>query len=760
MAAKKGAAYIAHIRKDEQGEWKVQTLEEHIQGVSDLSANFADEFGLGVLGRLMGKLHDKGKEQKAFQEYIAAFSGYAEELKCKNSRNHTPEHVPHAYIGGLCAKELLGQAAFLIAYPILGHHRGLYDFVDYETVMNGNTIPDDIGKEKTGFDKTAALEPLKNLLKHPEEIHHLIRMLFSSLVDADWLDTEAFMQPETAALRRKEYDLNPLLGRLERHLAQINRKVTETQPKDNSIGKTHVNEIRKEIQGLCAEAAEKAPGIYSLTAPTGGGKTLSSMLWALRHAVKYGKHRIIIAIPYTSIIVQTAEVLTKIFGTENVLAHYSTNDFNSKSTYEGMDNSLADRLRLATENWDYPIIVTTNVQLFESLFSNKPSRCRKLHNICNSVLILDEVQTLPTTHLQPIVDALSVLQNTFGVSVLMTTASMPALTGSYGTKPAIFKGLREVHEIIPSERQLHKKLSRVKMEFIDSRENRNDYDSIAERLSQHERVLCIVNTRKDALQIYQRLQNVPGQCIHLSRLMCPKHIQDSIRRIRELLDDNEGGPVRVVATQLIEAGVDIDFPVVYRQIAGLDSLIQAAGRCNREGRLQTGHTFVFHLDTGTPSGFINYSTNATEALLSKDRQQDWFDPMVIKQYFEQLYGRCTEFDEPKVSENGKFPNLKFETMAEKFKLINDDAIQVTVPYSEDCRQIIGQIKQGNWDNPAIRRLSQYMVGLHKKDFQELFNAGIIEQLSEGLFYLADERQYDMQTGISLQNHYLEEIFIK
>lgn len=735
---------IAHIRND-NGIWKIQTITKHSAGVAELTEKFLKDFGLGELAKLMGLLHDVGKNQEAFQRYIAAESGYTP--NCKSER------VPHAYIGGLYAQKILGDASFIIAYPILGHHRGLYNCDDYQNIMK-SCIPPECDIALPHFDLEAAIAPLRNLckcFKRSDDIHYLIRMMFSSLVDADWLDTEAFMQPCVSTLRQRNDNIAILLERLEKHLLLIGANAP----------KTSVNNIRDEIQKLCAKAAEESPAIFSLTVPTGGGKTLSSMLFALRHAVKYGKKRIIIAIPYNSIIAQTASVLKGIFGAENVLEHHSNVDFSASDEDNVRNNDpLPDKLRLASENWDYPIVVTTNVQLFESLYSNKPGRCRKLHNICNSVLILDEVQTLPITFLQPIVNVLSALHTAFGVSVLMTTASMPALARNYrGTGRQEFRGLDTVHEIIPADMQLHKRLARTELKFIDTRINSNNYDSIARCISRHSKVLCIVNTRNDALEIFKRLNNDEGHCIHLSRLMCSRHIQDNISLIKQLLNTKGTGIVRVVSTQLIEAGVDIDFPIIYRQIAGLDSLIQAAGRCNREGKQKVGYTYVFHLNKELPRGFISDTANATESLVSDIITYDWFSPETIRKYFERLYSRCGEFDEPNVSGLCKSSGFYFETVSNKFTLIKDDSVQVIVPYKESS-YIIENLKHNGWNNSLFRKLGQYSVGVLKNQFKELYAAGMLEELYDGIFYLSDSSQYNLQTGLNLQNNYLEEIFIK
>ena len=378
----------------------------------------------------------------------------------------------------------------------------------------------------------------------------------------------------------------------------------------------------------------------------------------MKHAVNHAMSRIIIAIPYTSIIVQTAGLLKKIFGEENVLEHHSS--FNPDDI---KNEKICEKAKLATENWDYPIIVTTNVQLFESMFSNKPSVCRKLHNVVNSVIILDEVQTLPTDYLQPIVDAMKAYQKMFGVSILLTTASQPVLSGLIeGSNPKVgFEGLEHIMEIIPRKFALHDKLRRVKLEIDNTGRT---YDEMAEKVSKYDKVLCIVNTRKDAKELYDRLPN-EGVKLHLSRMMCPAHVSETICKIKALLKDEACSVVRVVATQLVEAGVDIDFPIVFRQETGLDSVLQAAGRCNREGKKAIGYTFVFSLaaDKRIPFGTIAATNNAR---LSLPMESDWFDPSVMKEYFQQLYSRKGTFDKKEMKHYLYNPEeLCFETASKK-----------------------------------------------------------------------------------------------
>ena len=543
---KEGRIIISHI-KSVGDEWIIQSNEEHQQGVAKMAKGFANNFGMAEWGCILGLLHDIGKTKQAFQQHIIKESGY-------QPKTIVVGDYTHAYVGGLVAKQIFPNHYKLISNILMGHHRGLYDDGDWKELIK-KSIPEDI--------KTPCINAnlsLPNRDYQEKDIHHIIRMMFSSLVDADYLDTEAFMQPAQSALRNSKVSMDELYKKLEKHLDNLNKNTSESE----------VNNIRRYVQQCCRKQSEGSVNYYSLTVPTGGGKTLSSVLWALKHAIKNHLQRIIIAIPYTSIITQTAEVLRNIFGDENVLEHHSNVD-------EVNDNSESFQIKkLATENWDYPIIVTTNVQLFESLFSNRPSVCRKLHNIVKSVLILDEVQTLPVNYLRPIVDTLNTLQRIFEVSVLFTTASQPVLTGNIvgSNKLNNFNALPEIHEIIPKEANLQQKLKRTTLD-IDT--ERSTYDEIAKRLSQHHQVLCIVNTRKDAKELFNRLPD-EGHRLHLSRMMCPDHIKTTLEQLKQLLKSDEKEPIRVVATQLIEAGVDIDFPVVFRQEAGLDSILQAAGR--------------------------------------------------------------------------------------------------------------------------------------------------------------------------------------
>ncbi len=726
---------ISHVRPpyDDSEEWSLQSNEDHSNQVAQLAAKFANEFGLSDIARIAGLLHDKGKEQQAFQSYIKQVSGYDTTLP------QQPK-APHAYVGALIAKKLYPQFYPLLSSIIIGHHRGLYDFSEFVAKIQESKMPCDVVID--GMTEISTPQ----ITGTPNDIHHIIRQLFSCQVDADWLDTELFMNAGNAQLRGNSSTMAELSVKLNNYLDTLKCNAPLTP----------LNKIRDNIQQLCYKSADSATGFYSLSVPTGGGKTLSSLLWAVHHCIKHNKRRIIIAIPYTSIITQTAQVLRDIFGAENVLEHHSaTNIKISDDSTEGL------RQKLATENWDYPIIVTTNVQLFESIYSNRTSSCRKLHNICNSVLILDEAQVLPLEYLQPIIDSLKSYQRVFGVSVLFTSASLPAFRNTIldeafkesSRQKSPLNGFSEIKEIIPENLGLHKLLQRTELYFD---EHTSSYDDIAESIASHPRVLCVVNTRKDALEIFSRLPD-NGYNIHLSRMMCSKHLATTIAKIKEILKQDCTTPIRVISTQLIEAGVDIDFPVVYRQEAGLDSILQAAGRCNREGRIEGfAPVYVFKLDRASPRGFISHGINSLKNMTDIS---DWYSPETMIKYFVQLYSRTDTFDKAKIEDKLYNPLPEFETASKEFRLIDDNTMTVIVNYGKSA-ELIAQLKANGINYSLRKELLQYSVNLREYDFNILKQSNIIEEVVNGIYFLTDKKQYDNKIGLKLQNHFLEEILIK
>ena len=716
---------VSHVR---QSDMAIQCNDEHQEGVAEKAESFAAVFGLGDCGRIMGLLHDKGKEQVEWQKYIQGVTGINKECEHIKSGPH------HAYVGAVIAQMQYPWIAPLIAQPIAGHHRGLYDYCDF------------IEETKQGLPEGVTLDEVipYHLPKLPKlehyDLHHVVRMLFSCLVDADSLDTEAFMTPEQAKLRGSHTSLPELLRIMEHFLRNLRGEAIDSE----------VNRVRNYVQEQCVRMSQGKIGFYSLTVPTGGGKTLSSVLWALHHAVKNNLQRIIIAIPYTSIIVQTASTLKRIFGEDNVLEHHS-----NVNPEEISEKELRERLQLATENWDYPIIVTTNVQLFESLFSNKRSDCRKLHNIAKSVIILDEVQTLPLGFYRPIVHSLDTLQRVFGTSILFTTASQPILSGRIeGTNPMVgFDALQSVHEIIPPEARLHDKLRRVELQFL---QGPRSYDEITAELSRHKTVLCIVNTRRDAKELYERLPD-EGIRLHLSRMMCPAHVSTTIERIKKEIKAPGERPIRVIATQLIEAGVDIDFPVVFRQEAGLDSILQAAGRCNREGILKLCTTYVFSLGKEHPLP-LGHITQANNARLGMGQQDDWFAPEAMTCYFKQLHSHMGSFDEKQIQDLLYKPECEFEEAAHRFHLIDDQTVSVIVNWKESL-SLYQQLISSGPSYPLMKKLSQFSVNVRERDFNKLKSMGAVDEPFDGIYSVTAPGFYKTDTGLSLDNQWMEETFI-
>lgn len=713
--------YISHVKKDKESNFEIQTNEAHSLNVALFAKQFADKFNFGDWAYLMGILHDKGKEQADFQIHIKRSSGMEEGKDIR---------VEHAYVGALIAKEYFQNTFPFLSLAILCHHSGLYDYTYFEMKMNEMKLPEEISTEIHLPNKINLDYPdlVRSLAKEGNRSfycwNHIQRVLFSCLVDADDLDTEKFMNPGIARLRKtRKKTLKELLPLLEKKLNSFKAD-------------TDVNKIRKEILDNCSDKSDAPTGFYSMTVPTGGGKTLTSLLWAMKHAIYNNQDRIIIAIPYTSIITQTSEIFRSIFGSENVLEHHSNVNMDSMSSTETL------QARLAAENWDYPIIVTTNVQFFESIYSNRTSRCRKLHNICNSVVILDEVQTLPTDFLQPIINAMKAYNKCFNTSFLFTTASMPILS-----KEAIriegLQGIESIHELIPKKMDLQNRLKRVDIEF-DKEES--SYDDIAARLRRENKVLCIVNTRKNAYEIFRRIsdkQELPDEInIHLSKNMCPKHIAEKLQQIKIALDGNKYKIIRVISTQLIEAGVDIDFPVVYRQKAGLDSIIQASGRCNREGKINRGLTHIFKIQSEKDFGMIWQARQATENVQNKDIQST----EAMSEYFNQFYYNISRFDSKGICDMLNNPRkMMFQTAADNFHLIDNEGYNVIVNF-ENCEKYINKLKKEDISYDLSKNISKFAVNISKRNFDAFVKDGILEEIN-GYYYLKDKERYNSKIGL-------------
>jgi CRISPR-associated endonuclease/helicase Cas3 len=510
-------------------------------------------------------------------------------------------------------------------------------------------------------------------------------------------------------------------------------------------------EILRHVRGEAAHT----PGLFSLTVPTGGGKTLASLAFALDHAIRHGLRRVIFVIPFTSIVEQNARVFREALGdlgASAVLEHHSAFVEQPAPSSDPDRYQSMEKLHLAMENWDMPIVVTTAVQFFESLFAARPAQCRKLHNIAGSVVILDEAQTLPLKLLRPCVAAIDELARNYRSSIVLCTATQPALRA-----PEFVGGLEGVHELAPNPGRLFRQLERVRVRHVGVL----DDDALAGHMREREQVLCIVNNRRHARAVYQAMADLPG-VRHLTTLMCAKHRSDVLAEVRQLLKD--GLPCRLVSTSLIEAGVDVDFPTVLRAEAGLDSIAQAAGRCNREGRraLQTSETLVFEVandDWAPPRELVRFAQAAREVL--RLHGDDPLSPAAIERYFRLLYWQKGDkeldgCDLLGLLRGSRPDSLPLETLAAKFRMIDNAQRPVIVPYDDAARKALDELRFAQGCVGLARKLQPYVVQVSRQGFDELHRAGAIqavapEKWGEQFMALVNVDLYDWRWGISWDN---------
>jgi len=720
--------YIAHAKQNDDGSWDApHSLADHLRSVSNLAANNANGFGSQQWAALAGLWHDLGKYREPFQKYIRDQTGYDRE------NAHVEQgsgRVTHSTAGAIHAVERLGPIfGHVIAYLIAGHHAGLPDWLGGRGALSFRLqeaqpeylqslleiIPEDILDGK--------LPKIPEVAKDRDAISLWVRLLFSCLVDADFLDTERYMSPEKAGKRIADLKLSAVSDAYFQHMKDFQR-VAEPTP---------LNRIRSSILNNCLSAAELEPGIFSLTVPTGGGKTLSSLAFALRHAEKFDKNRIVYAIPFTSIIEQNAKVFRDILGEDAVLEHHSNLDV--------APSGETSRSRLASENWDAPLIVTTNVQLFESMFASRTSKCRKLHNLVNSVIVLDEAQQLPRDFHKPITQIMRQMSNYFGVTWVLCTATQPEL----GEQKDAFgrvqqEGLGGIHEIASAPSELAEKLKRVAINMPSADAEPTEWDTLSALVNNEPCVLVIVNTRNNARDLFNRLEE-DGNSVHLSASMCAEHRSATLFDIRQRLEARRNGdnrPLRVISTQLIEAGVDVDFPVVYRAMAGLDSIAQSAGRCNREGRQNgLGRVEVFLPEQSAPPGFLRQGEQTTLRLLKAGLLEDPLSPESMQRYFSEL-NRLGNRDKQGICELLKAEqttdpaiDISFREAAKKFQLIDDNGIGVIVPYRPnqmDESPVYAWLDVLHSDTSAkwvYRKLQRFSVTLPESFAKKLEEAGAL-----------------------------------
>lgn len=700
--------YIAHLN-----EGRIQTMKDHLCGTAELAGHFAGRFGKADWGYACGMLHDIGKYSLAFQDKI---------------KNNSNRQVDHSTAGAKACFEKGGMYRFM-SYCIAGHHSGLPDYGSSSDPGNAPTLQ---GRKKKHIEDCSVykseihIPEIKTLPFDPKDSPDLdfslsvfIRMLYSCLVDADFLDTEYFMK-EGRTQRETGEEPSALLEKLKKHVAGwLLNEDTET-----------VNGRRTEILRHCFECGRKERGIFQLTVPTGGGKTIASLAFALQHAVENQMDRVIYVIPYTSIIEQNAAVFRKILGEQNVLENHYNVDYESTEELKPM--------QLASENWDKPVVVTTNVQFFESLFANKSSKCRKLHNIANSVIIFDEAQMLPTDYLKPCIAVMEELAANFGSSIVLCTATQPALS-------PFFQRKMPVTELCPRVEEQFRFFERVTFQNVGTISE----DELIEKLQKEEQALCIVNTKKRAQRLYQKME---GEGVfHLSTAMYPKHRRRVLDKIRQLVKDGE--KCILISTSLVEAGVDLDFCTVYRQLAGVDSMIQAAGRCNREGKraAQDSFAYLFQFEEKEYVPGQQLQIDVSKMLLSEG--EDISSLHGIEKYFEALYHfRGDSLDKKKIFEEFKDKRYNFAKAAKEFKLIEENTLTVFISREEEAEELLWQIKHQGYTKSGMRKAGQYCVQLYENDIEKLQGAGMLRQVPGGIenFYeLVDSGQYSEEMGLDL-----------
>lgn len=723
------------------GPW--HDLVSHLKQTASLAKQNADKFGAGELARLAGLWHDVGKFNPAFQKYLKD----CHEADLTGKQAPRGGSVPHAVYGAVLA----GESVQALAAIIHGHHAGLPNRAKYlDALKQDDTLAkyEEIlpvardAVEGLGFDGDA-----RALFVNPPrdefQMEVLQRMLFSALVDADFLDTERHFDPNAEKIRGS--------GVSTQEMWEVLRKDQASLMAGPRSGETTVNAVRREVYEYCVEAASSPQGVFRLGVPTGGGKTRSGLAFALRHAVEHDLDRVIVAVPYTSIIEQTADVYRSIFSTLGegaVLEHHS-------AIRHGVDDEIdlqddpeeAERLeqsrtraRLATQNWDAPLVVTTTVQLFESLFANRTSRCRKLHNVANSVIVLDEVQTLPVGLLAPTVEMLKELARRYGVTVVLCTATQPALD----ERSRYLEGFEDVRDIVPRERAAEHFRVLRRVEYYVPKDEWS-WQDVATRLadtSPERQAMAVLNTRRDALALVDELEGEP--VLHLSTLLCGAHRREVLAEVWRRLDADE--PCLLVATQVVEAGVDFDFPWVFRAMGPLDRIVQAAGRCNREGSMDSpGRVVVFRpKEGGVPRG--EYASGTAEAEMMLEGGLDLHDPEVFREYFVRLYQDVSTDGQgiQKLRQEFDYPEV-----ARRYRLISEQSVPVIVRYGGDWWEggemdlLAKRIRHAGLWSSDHRKLQPYVVSMFEREFEK--KRDWTEEIAEGVFLW--QGGYDELRGI-------------
>jgi len=723
--------FYAHTKGEIETDW--QALKEHLTFTSEIAKTISEDDLLAPLSTISGLLHDIGKYSQAFQNRLKGCN----------------KPVDHSTAGAQLLIELAGDnphklfISKLLSYCIAGHHSGLPDFgakhdhPDQPTLLarykrkveNYSDYIIDFPNLNISLPSNLKLTPSRK--NGQFSVSFLVRMLFSILVDADFIETENFMRG------------NALRGNF-LHIDEIEKKYSEFL-KTFENPESNINIRRTDLLKTCIQQANLEQGLFTMTIPTGGGKTYTSLAFALKHAKKHRLERIIYCIPYTSIIEQTAQLFRTCLVSDVVLEHHSNFDwqaFEKESTSTYGDNTAVRKLHFASENWDIPIVVTTNVQFFESLFSNRTSKCRKIHSLRRSMIIFDEAQMLPRGYLEPCMMSLAELIINYKTSIIFCTATQPPL-------PKFFPDQIKPHELISSPEDEYAFFKRVVVKNI----GRTEDDEISDLIKSFSKVLCIVNTRKHAKGLFEKIND--PDAYHLSTLMCPAHRKAVIAQIRKKL--KSGKACRVISTQIMEAGIDLDFPIGLRALAGLDSIVQAAGRVNREQKLETGTLYVFEPNSKFVARIPAYIKQTADiARIIMGQYEDPISIEALNAYYKLLYDiqNPSIFDQKNIMacfEKGicNEPNFDFATASERFKLIEEETISVIIPWNKTARTEINKLGHTEYPASLMRTLQPYTINIYLNEFEALTKSGRIEIILDRFPILVDvdEDIYHPKTGL-------------
>jgi CRISPR-associated endonuclease/helicase Cas3 len=736
---------------DGRDETDWERLSAHLDAVALDAGQYAGAFGAAEWGGVLGQCHDLGKASAEFQAKLhAANPKDSEDAGVEEQATAANHRVDHSTFGARYVSDKCGGlAGEMLAYCIAGHHAGLPNGRITEDVTSGSTLEARIDAKRTHLphvDDPGLFLVRPQLPFRPSgtdmsfALAFFTRMLFSCLIDADRTCTEAFCDPVQALERRiPRPSIAALREQLDAHMTSLQRSAAVADGQC-AAQPNLVNSMRRHVLAECQAAATMERGFFSLQVPTGGGKTLASLVFALHHAQRWEGRRVVVAIPFTSIIEQTADVYRGALGglaDTGMVEHHS----DLQPQRDTRSNQLG------TENWDAPLVVTTNVQLFESLFAMATTPCRKLHRLANSVIILDEAQILPVDLLAPTLAALRELVANYKCTVVLCTATQPALE----KRDEFPMGLSNVRPMVSDAATLYTALRRV--EVRDA--GKLDDDVLVQRLAAEERVLAIVNTRAHAAKLFREMVRVAGSegCFHLSTRMCGAHRRNVLKRVREAALT---GPCRIVSTQLIEAGVDLDLPVVYRAEAGFDSIAQAAGRCNREGRLpELGITYLFQAQDPPPPGYLR-DTAATARELLPGFRADPLSPIAIEAYFRQHYWKWSDrLDErgvlPLMSMQGLNSKFQFRDIAHQYKIIRDEQVPILVPYGEEGKNLLDVLQSADLSFIPHRKLQPFLVSVPRYALHVMEKQHAVREHESGVWLLLSPDAYNNAQGLMLDN---------